>query len=444
MKLLSGRIIKNPNAYDGIPLSTTHTAIDENLVRARRAIKWAAAVVIALAITWFIVAFLSGSVGLLAKGIDSLTDLIAIITVFLGLWLAQRPPSQKYPYGYFKAETMAALVVAIFIFITGIGVLWQAFQRFLFPTDLSFLELALIVSIASIPIIFIMSWYLKKVGRETGSNAVYNSGQEFQMDILASIAVVIGLTFTWFGFPWVEPIVGFIIGLIILRGSLQLIYESGLILMDAGQDPEQIKAIEHLAKPIQGVLGVHAIKLRRAGPICFGEMHLEVAGKTTVLQSHLLAEEITTRVREAYPDVLSFLVHVEPVQPVTFRVAFPVDQAKATPDTKPNTHFGSTPHFLIMDIDQRKITLWETMPNPSAEESRQRGKNTAHLLIDAKVEVVFAEKMGETPLSILRNHLIHVHHQNSQASIRRNLEAYLEDELPPLKAKEKTSSPKGS
>ena len=423
-------------------LSTSHTVIDENLARARRVIKWAAAVVLALAITWFIIAFLSGSVGLLAKGIDSLTDLIAIITVFLGLWLAQRPPSQKYPYGYFKAETMAALIVAFFILITGIGVLWQAIQRFLFPTDLSFLGFALIISIASIPIIFFMSWYLKKVGRETGSNAVYNSGQEFQMDILASIAVVVGLAFAWFGFPWVEPIVGFIIGLLILRSSLQLIYESSLILMDAGQDPEQITAIEKLAQPIQGVLGVHAIKLRRAGPICFGEMHLEVAGKTTVLQSHLLAEEIATRVRETYPDVLSFLVHVEPVQPVTFRMAFPVDQVKATPNTNPSTHFGSTPHFLILDIDQRKIALWETMPNPFAKEPKQRGKNTAHLLIDAKVEIVFAEKMGETPLSILRNHLIHVYQQNSRVSIQKNLEAYLEDELPPLKAKEKSSKPK--
>jgi predicted Fe-Mo cluster-binding NifX family protein len=80
------------------------------------------------------------------------------------------------------------------------------------------------------------------------------------------------------------------------------------------------------------------------------------------------------------------------------------------------------------------------MPNPFTKETRQRGKKTAHLLIDAKVEVVFAEKMGETPLSILRNHLIHVYHQNSQANIRKNLEAYLEDELPPLKPKERTST----
>ncbi|MFX1491156.1 MAG: cation diffusion facilitator family transporter [Promethearchaeota archaeon] len=421
-------------------MSGANTRIDENLTRARHVTKWAIIVVIALAMTWFIIAFLSGSVGLLAKGIDSLSDLIATVTVFLGLWLAQRAPSQKYPYGYFKAESMAALIVAVFIFITGLGVLWQAIQRILFPTELSFLGLALVVTLASIPIIYVMSRYLKKVGRETGSTALYNKGQEFQMDILASIAVIFGLIFAFFGLPWIESVVGFIIGIFILRSSFQLAHESVLILMDAGQDPEQIKAIEQLALPILGVLGVHAIKLRRAGPICFGEMHLEVAGKTTVLQSHLLAEEISTRVKEVYPDVLSFLVHVEPVLPTTFRVAFPVDKPEATPDSTPNMHFGSTPFFLVMDIDRRKIVLWEVMPNPFAKDSKKRGKNTAHLLIDAKVEIVFAEKMGETPLSILRNHLIHVYKQKSQANCRNNIEAFLEDELPPLKAKEITET----
>ncbi len=415
------------------------TTIDENLARGRRTIKRASIVVLILVITWFLIAYLSGSLGLLAKGIDSISDLIAIITVFLGLWLAQRDPDQKYPYGYFKAESLAALIVAVFIFVTGIGVLWQAIQRIFFPIELNFIDLALVVSIATIPVIFVMSWYLKKIGRETGSNAVYNKGQEFQMDILASVAVILGLVFALVGLPWVESIVGFTIGLLILRSSFQLAYDSILILMDAGQDLEKINAIKQLALPILGVLGVHAIKLRRAGPICFGEMHLEVAGKTTVLQSHLLAEEISTRVKQAYPDILSFLVHVEPVQPVTFRVAFPVDQAEATPGSKPSTHFGTTPYFLVMDIDKREIALWEVMPNPAAKESKQRGKNTAHLLIDAKVEIVFADRMGETPLSLLRNHLIQVIQQNSRISCQNNLDAYLEDELPPLKAKVSTT-----
>ncbi|MFX1403161.1 MAG: cation diffusion facilitator family transporter [Promethearchaeota archaeon] len=418
-----------------MPFTTT---IDENLARGRRAIKRASIVVSLLIITWFLIAHLSGSLGLLAKGVDSISDLIAIITVFLGLWLAQRDPNQKYPYGYFKAESLAALIVAVFIFITGLGVLWQAIQRIFIPIELRFIDLALVVSIASIPIIFVMSWYLKKIGRETRSNAVYNKGQEFQMDILASIAVILGLVFALVGLPWVESIVGFIIGLLILRSSFQLAYESILVLMDAGQDLEKIKAIEQLAVPVLGVLGVHDIKLRRAGPIYFGEMHLEVAGKTTVLQSHRLTEEIEARVKEVYPEVLSVLVHVEPVTPITFRVAFPVDSQNATPQSKPSSVFGFVDFFLIMDIQQEQISLWEIVPNPASQQEKERGKDTAKLLIDAKVEVVFAERMGKTPLSILRNHLIRVYKQESKASCQENLKYFFADQLDYLTPKETT------
>ncbi|MFX1577164.1 MAG: cation diffusion facilitator family transporter [Promethearchaeota archaeon] len=413
------------------------TTIEEKLTQARQAIKWAIIVVISLVIIWFTIAILSGSVGLLAKGLDSFTDLIALITVFIGLWLAQKAPSGKYPYGYFKAETLAALIVSIFIFITGLGVLWEAIQRIFFPTVLTNLTLAIIISIASIPVNIIISWYLKKIGRDTESDAVLNSGQEFQLDILATIAVIIGLIVAFFGLPWVELIVGFVIGLIILRTSFQMAYESILILMDAGQDPEKISKIAQLVEPIIGVLGVHDIRLRRAGPICFGEMHLEVAGKMSVLESHRLTEEIEERVKETFSEVLTFLVHVEPVIPVTFRVAFPVDSGEATPDSKPSLHFGSVGQFLIMDIKHEEISLWEILPNPASKQEKRRGKDTATLLIDAKVEIAFAEKMGETPLSILRNHLIRVYQQESTSSCRRNLEKFFADELAYITPKER-------
>ena len=410
----------------------------KQLKRAQRAIKWTVIVVITLAVISLSTALFSGSVGLLAKGIDSIKDIVAIVAVLLSLWLTQRSPTRRYPYGYFKAETLAALVIAVFIFFTGIGVLLQAIQLILQPTGILNITLPLLVSIGSLPITFILSWHLKRVGRAAGSEAVYNTGQEFQTDILTIIAVIIGLLLSLVGLPWAEPIVGLIIGLIILKNSLQLIYDSFLTLMDAVRNPEQIKHIEELVQPIEGVLGVHDIKVRKSGPIYFGEMHLEVAGKLTVLKAHRISEEVENRIQEVYPNIISFLVHIEPIIPTTFRLAFPVDEATATPESLPSKHFGSVKYFIIMDIDDQTISLWEVIPNPAASQERQRGRNTAMHLIDARVEVVIAEKMGETPLSILRNHLISVYKQNSSLSCKENLQTYLKNELPYIQAQPST------
>ena len=406
--------------------------INHQLERSRRVIKWAMVIVILLAITKGVVGYFSGSVGLFAQAIDSFTDLIAGSTVYLGLWLAQRPPSQKYPYGYFKAETMAALIVAVFIFGTGLLVLWQAIMHILLPVEIVFYDTALIVATVSIPIIFVKSWYLKKVGRETRSEAVYSIGQDYRMDSYASIVVLIGLVFEGVGIWWAEAIVGFFIGLVILKSSLEISYHSVLTLMDATTDSDQVKEIEKLTIPVRGVQGVHDIKLRYAGPICFGEMHLEVAADLSVTQAYRVSEEIERRVTAAYPEMLTFLVHFEPTKVEVFRIAIAVEKATSTPESLPSLHFGAAPYFLLMDIKYGELVHWEIMKNPGASQKKQRGINSAKALLNINVNTLLAVEMGEAPLSILKNALVDIHCLNPKQTCLANVKAFLNDQLPHL------------
>lgn len=413
-------------------MAKSQSKITQQLQRSRRAIKWAMIVVIGLALSKGIIGYFSGSVGLFAQSLDSFTDLIAGSTVYLGLWLAQRPPSQKYPYGYFKAETMAALIVAAFIFSAGLLVLWQAISHILVPTEIVFYDIALLVAIVSIPIIFVKSWYLKKVGSETGSGAVTSVGQNYRMDLYSSLVVLSGLVFEGVGLWWVEALVGFIIGLLILKNSLEISYSSVLTLMDAVTNPDQIEEISKLAKPVLGVQGVHDIKVRHAGLICFGEMHLEVASDLSVAQGHRIAEEIERRIKAAYPETLTFLVHIEPTRIDTFRIAIAVDDSESNPESSPNIHFGSSPYFLLVDIKHREIIHWETLKNPGAALEKQRDIAAANALLNMHVNTLLAGSIDQAPLSILRNALVDVHCLDLERTCANNIKAFLDDQLPHL------------
>jgi cation diffusion facilitator family transporter len=418
-------------------MAKPHMDMNHQLKRSRRVIKWAMLIVILLALSKGVVGYLSGSVGLFAQAIDSFTDLIAGSTVYLGLWLAQRPSNQKYPYGYFKAETMAALIVAIFIFGTGLLVLWQAIMHILLPTELAFYDIALIVAIASIPIISVKSWYLKKVGRETKSDAVYSIGQDYRMDLYSSLIVLTGLISEGVGIWWAEAVVGFIIGIVILKSSLEIAHGSVLTLMDAVTNLGQVEEIRELASQVRGVQGVHDIKVRRAGPISFGEIHLEVAADLSVAQAYRISVEIERRVTTAYPEMLTFLVHIEPTKIESFKIAVSVNNAKSTPESIPNTHFGSSPYFLLIEVKHRKTTHWATMKNPGASQEKQRGITSAKALIDVNVNIVLAGGMGEAPLSYLRNALVDVHSLNPKQTCAENVLAFLDDKLPHLIATQK-------
>ena len=74
-------------------------------------------------------AFLGGSVALLADGVDSISDAGISLLVWLGLKFAQKPPTRRFPYGYFKVESFAALILAFVMmgtasYILSQGMIW--------------------------------------------------------------------------------------------------------------------------------------------------------------------------------------------------------------------------------------------------------------------------------------------------------------------------------
>ena len=66
----------------------------------------------------YIFAILSGSAGLAADAIHSASDVIASITVFVGLKISQRK-SRHFPYRLYKVENFVSLIVAVAILFAG-------------------------------------------------------------------------------------------------------------------------------------------------------------------------------------------------------------------------------------------------------------------------------------------------------------------------------------
>ena len=119
-----------------------------------------------------LVGFFSGSVSLLAQSIESLTDLFSLVAVYVGMRLSKKPPSERFPYGYYRFETLASLVIAILIIITGSGILRESILMVLNPQPISANIYAMAIAASSIPVLYLLSNYTEKVGREINSQAL--------------------------------------------------------------------------------------------------------------------------------------------------------------------------------------------------------------------------------------------------------------------------------
>ena len=65
-----------------------------------------------LAVLKLSIGFISGSFALIADGIDSTTDIASSLVVLIAARIIAKPPNIKFPYGYSKADTVAAKVLS--------------------------------------------------------------------------------------------------------------------------------------------------------------------------------------------------------------------------------------------------------------------------------------------------------------------------------------------
>jgi len=107
--------------------------MDENKIpfrKGEKAAKLSAIILLSLGTLKGIVAIISGSVALLAGTIDSFSDVFSSIAVWAGLRIAKKKPTERFPYGYYKAETFELLVVSLIIVVSSILIMLKNFQKF--------------------------------------------------------------------------------------------------------------------------------------------------------------------------------------------------------------------------------------------------------------------------------------------------------------------------
>lgn len=361
-----------------------------------------------LALIKGLTAILTGSVALLADALNSFSDILASIMVWLGMRLMRREPSKRFPYGYFRAETLASLAVSIMIFASGFEILWESVRRLYTPKVISYPLLALAAAAASAAVLLLLARYKRRIGTEIGSRSLTSDSQHSMVDVYSSLLVFVGVLVSHYWHPLVEAAVALIVGAYVIKTGVWFAKDAALVLMDACLSPEKAETVKKIAAEVPGVEGVHGLKLRRSGPVVFGEMHVEVKDEMPMEKAHEITDTIEERVKEAVNDIESLTVHMEPAKKAVLRVALSIGVDRGLQSTA-EVHFARAPLFYLVDIREDEIIHSESAVNPGASVERGRGITAAHFLVDHQVDAVIAGGLGEGPFHVLRDHLVKIY-----------------------------------
>lgn len=268
-----------------------------------------------LAILKILVGLFSGSLAVVADGIDSASDIItSFITLFTGK-LVERKPNIRYPFGYNRADTIAAKFLSFIIFYAGFQLFISSGKRIFFYEKPEMPEfIAVYVTVFSIIGKFLLAQYLRKRGQKLNSLVLIANGKNMQNDILISSSVLLGLIFTFiFELAILDIITALLVSIWVIKVSYDIFIKTNEELMDGCSDPGIYKKIFSAVEEVPEAKNPHKVRVRRHAYLYVIDMDIEVDEKLSVKQGHDIAMKVQTKIKEHLKNVYDINIHIEPL-----------------------------------------------------------------------------------------------------------------------------------
>jgi cobalt-zinc-cadmium efflux system protein len=196
--------------------------------------------------------FAAGSLALLADAAHMFTDVAALILAYASMTLADRAPTRKYTFGFYRAEILAAFVNAEVLLLVAAYIFYEAYRRLYAPPEIREV-LMMLVALAGLAA-NLASMTLLHSGSESSLNmrAAYF---EVLTDTLGSLAVVFGaIAIAMTGRYWIDPALSIGIGLLVVPRTISLLRQSAHILLEG--HPK----ISILAKLRSNILSINGVE----------------------------------------------------------------------------------------------------------------------------------------------------------------------------------------
>ena len=268
-----------------------------------------------LAVLKVVIGLLAGSLAVVADGIDSMEDIITSSIALITANLLLKPPSKKYPYGYAKAETIATRLLSLIIFAAGIQLAIISVQKIIKGTQAELpLKIAIYVTVISIIGKAFLSYHQFKIGNRINSDMLRANAKNMQNDILISLSVLIGLTFTYLlKMPVVDSIAALIVSAWIIKVAVQIFLKTNIELMDGINDKKIYDIIFKAIDSVEGVKNPHRVVVRNVGHNLKIGADIEVDGSLSLKAAHELSNQVEQSIRSKIDNLFDVTIHVEPI-----------------------------------------------------------------------------------------------------------------------------------
>jgi cation diffusion facilitator family transporter len=230
----------------------------------------------AMAAAKFVVGIAIGSLALISEALHSSVDLVATVITWLVVRVSDRPADEEHHYGHGKLESISALGVIAMLYVLAGGILvesWSRLSEGAPPPKIS--AIPFVVLLIDIAVNFWRARALHRTARDTKSQALAADALHFASDVLGSIAVIIGLALSGWGYAWGDAAAAIGVAVMIALLGLRLARSTVETLLDRAPEGASEKARAAI-RSVPGVVDVERLRVRLVGSTHFIDAIVQV------------------------------------------------------------------------------------------------------------------------------------------------------------------------
>ena len=265
-----------------------------------------------LCIMKILIGWISGSIAIIADGINNLADASSSIITLVGFKLAALPEDEEHPYGHARIEYLAGMAVSVMIILVGVELGKSSIDKILEPSPLEFSWVLVAVLILAIVIKVWQARFNISTGKKINSLALMATGADSRNDVISTCVVLLGVLIGHFAEIQIDGYLGLLVAVFIIWSGICLVKETVSPLLGEAPDHELVEQIAQIAKSHEGILDIHDLAVHNYGPgKIFASIHLEVDASVDVMESHDLVDNVEHEIANKLN--INITAHMDPV-----------------------------------------------------------------------------------------------------------------------------------
>ncbi len=271
-----------------------------------------------LALFKLIVGLIARSVALISDSINSISDVLGAGIVIIGFRLANKKSDKDHPYGHERFECVAAIVLSVFILVTGLFMGHIAIENIGAldtSTHITNGTLAIIVAMLSVLVKEGMYWYTRHYAKLIDSSSLMGIAWDNRSDVFSTLCVLVGIVGSKFSIAMLDSVASLIVSIFIIKAAVNIFIDAISKMVDTSCPEEMQTKIKNFAEEQEGVCAVDLIQTRVFGNRIYVDIEISVLPTISVAEGHEISEALHNAIEDKFDNVKHIMVHINPYEP---------------------------------------------------------------------------------------------------------------------------------